>query len=460
MDESAQSSPVPARSIRSFFKAPNIDQLLKDESFESARDPLPDEMEKNSENNTASLKMGESTLAPLTKEEAFPVTPRKGFNANDLAVRSKFTSFFCKPRPVKSSKSPKTCLDQHDVSPLKTEEIFVATASPPPQQALVEIYIDADDHEPGLKLSAASPSDSVVCVEVLTTKRPAPAPTLPVKQQKSMTQPSATKPITPPKPSSSSMDLSQMDPILQAAFLNRQALNKAASASSTDKANVEHSTILFKIVPRVDPPRANPLFIRTRIDDTFNMLKSKIAKELHFPYEILVLVYDGVALFDSSKPSTLNLLGTKDKVNDKEKAIEMLLFTKSTWHLEQRLRDQQRKAFMENAQFLHQPAPTGSLVDEESATSDTDAYLSQTAQSLQADTLSISIRTNKTGLQVFAVQVPKSGKVFDIVERFKSVRDLGFPAIDVKVKFDGDLLPLSTEIGSVLENEDMVDLTF
>ncbi len=434
MDQKEQGSTSETkRSILPFFKPPNINFLLQDESEEdSGKDSISVDIEERDENLTTT-------------------SPRKGFNANDLVVRSKFTSFFCKPRANKSTKPPKSIEELS--SPLKTNSKAPGSALSP-----IEIDVDADEDVCSTKMLKSPSSDSVICVEVVSTKRPAISAALgPNSKRVNSDKPSVSNiPVSPIKAPSSAIDLSQMDPILQAAFLKRQAQNKTACAPDN---NATERSILFKIVPRVDPPRANPLFIRTRIDDSFGMLKGKIAKELHFAPDILVLVYDGVVLIDSSKPSTLNLLGTNKKVNDKEKAIGILLFTKSTWHQEQQLREQKRKTFMENAQFLNHPTSNTDTNEEEISASEADAYFSQTTH-LQGQTLSVSIRTNKTGLQVFSVQVPKSAKVFDIVERFKATSVVEVSSTNVKVKFDGDLLPLSTEIGTVLENEDMVDLTF
>ena len=474
---------TPSQSIESFFKAANHELLAEEDGKAYGKDSLPVEVAVN-----------KGTLSPETKNDSLSLveaetkdkdheaysssssspsgqdlkTPKPSFNASDLSVRSKFTAFFCKPRTVKTGKVVKSPQKADDIV-LVSDGLKIDLSSD--DAITIDIDDESEEVEPSPKspkLTNSSSSDSVVCVQVLpaVSAKPVPAPSKPVKidmtarpggEKTSFSSLPEKQPLPTKVKSALPADLSSMDPILQAAFLKRQAQLKTTNVVA-DKTAAELS-VLFKLVPKVDPPRANPLFIRTRLDDTFGMLKAKAAKELRLSPEILVLVYDGVALFDSSKPSTLNLLGTKQKVSDKKKAIELTLFTKSTWHQEQQMRVQKRQTFLENVQFLNQTITRDDEIDDDSLAGEEEAFFSQPSSSAEPEALSISIRTNKTGIQIFNVQVPKSGKVSDIVERFKALQALNTPITNVKVKFDGDLLPLNADIASILENEDMIDFT-
>lgn len=451
-----------AKSILSYFKPPNSDivQVGNETSDREDTYAITEDKDNHFENKPS-------------KEVA---SPRKVFNVTDLSSRSKFTSFFCRPSATKSAKLTKTIDEQPDLaekspspyglgvnmSETYVENVVVVGSSPKSGEHYGSITIDlgSSAEESSPKSSQRSSTDSVVLVDVLPpkdTNKPLKRTFTALHTSDAPVSEPLLKQPTSPSKSSLSLDLSQMDPILQEAFLKRQNQIKSASLDKNNTEQPVHS-VLFKIVPKVDPPRANPLFIRARVDDTFGMLKSKTAKELRLPEDILVFVYDGVALFDTSKPSSLDLLGSQKRVSNKEKAIEIFVYTKSTWHMEREFRNQQRQTFMENVQFLNQQSTTDTGIEDELPEAES-VFSQPHTQSRQLEMISISIRTNKTGLQIFNVQVPKFGKIVEIVEQLSNKVDLGIPLENVKVKFDGDLLELDSDISAALEHEDMVELT-
>lgn len=418
-------------SIRDFFKgAASVD--AKDDEAEDEKAPIQPPKEDSNENTDELPPTVQSS--PMKSQDVI-----KPLELNSLTSRSQFTSFFCKTRTAKSS--------QKSVSNSPTKEI-VPSDSPAPNQSPEPVkeeqpveakplvfVIDSSDSQEDLEMPTKTRSllDDPECVILgssFEAKRPKVVP-----------------PRVVPKQNNFCIDLTDMDPALMELVKTQ---NSAPTPSVTKED--ENRTVMFKIVPRMELARPAPLFIRTRVSDTFGQLKAKVAKELHTFMDNLVLVYDNVALIDISRPSTFNFIGTK-KNADKTKAIELDCFTKNSWRQEQQNQKEKRQVILENARFLDQ-APISEVESE----SDFDLLPQPTVTNVQ--NLNISIRTNRTGLQSFHVQVPSQGTVQDIVLALKELQKLNEPLSAFKVKFDGDLLSMSTEVSSILEDNDMVDLFF
>lgn len=418
-------------SIRSFFKS-ETSLPAKDDEIEDEKAPSASQVVIENENTDDSPPV--ERLSPFKSQDVI-----KPLELKSLANRSQFTNFFCKTRTPKSSQKPSgsspTKEDFTVESPTSEKSPESPKESLPVQvKPLVFVISSSDSQEDLQKPKPTSivldDDECVVLGSSFKAKRPKVEP----------------RPVAP-KQNNFCIDLTDMDPALME-LVKAQSSVPAPSVTKDD----ENRNVMFKIVPRMELARPAPLFIRTRVNDSFGQLKAKVAKELHTAVENLVLVYDNVALIDISRPSTFNFIGSK-KNADKSKAIDLDCFTKASWRQEQQNQKEKRQVILENVQFLSQTP-----VEEVESESDLES-LAEPAP-VTAQDLNISIRTNRTGLQSFHVQVPSEGTVKDIVQAFKDLQKLKEPLTAFKVKFDGDLLNMNMVISSILENNDMVDLFF
>lgn len=356
-------------------------------------------------------------------------------------------------------------------------------------------------------------------LQPIDIKKPELAPQIDIKK------PELAQPIAVKKPEFVIPEsLKNLDPILREELMSRMAQKMANKVKVETK--TEDNIVAFTVIQRVNPgsfdasksqtkfllPAAS-FTIYWRSSDTFGAMKRKLALDYRIsPFDlVLVKADDNSELFDTTKPSTLNLEGislqefaqrqkqsTSNSKNTKAKPVtvtktmttqtqtqthlapthpinsqntpslplpntpdlpplntcKLFLYTKVSYALYKAMVQNQKQRIYESLSFLQTAEAEISKFTQESSIENTDEQIPEITTSSTSGSISLNVKTATSRNQSYSIKVSVTATVNQILE----ILSIEHKIKAFKVIFDGDVLKNDAIVGEILEDDDMIEV--
>lgn len=324
-----------------------------------------------------------------------------------------------------------------------------------------------------------------------------------------------------------------LDPSLRDELIARMSQKNSSTAAAQAPEVKKDEYVLFSVIQRLNlgtfdalkapnqkllPSSTFTIYWNTGA--TFGAMKRKLALDLRMsPFDlVLIKADDNSELFDTTKPSTLNLKGiTLKEVNEHTQhqqqqskantkpantkmanptapantstnvpqsttdntpatqasniaqtqtqsqtllppltAFKLFLYTKVSYEHFKSMRKRTREQIFESLSFLQTAEAEISKLTQEAAAfeSNESNSNSQMSSSVGSASITLNVKTAASRHQSYAIKVPATSKVSQILEVL--LAEHGIQA--TKVIFDGDVLKADLVINGLLEDDDMIEV--
>lgn len=512
------------------FEADSVDKNISNDTSKTTEDEVEVYID-NTESDLSKQDVSKAVQADVTFVS--DAATSSSSSDSDIQIISSNVKMDDDVISISSDDSSGPVLKLSDYSNLKKVVDFtpLPTATRPDNSMKRCIFVDQS-------ISSRNPSTqtpAVTAKPIPTTVRPTSYTTTTNTTTKILNNTKSTS-ITATKTSTISSFLennfNDLDPGLREELMTRMSQKSAASGESKNAnvnneststippSNQNDSVITFKVIQRLNPgtfdetrsptgkllPCTN-FIVYWKSLETFGALKQKIAATLKAsPFDlVLVNAQDHLELFDTTRPSSLNMTGLnlqeyakmqqvminegsskttpktpaakKSKTNSTVTAqqtsaylsamqnlrsvppVIIYLYTKSSFAHFKTLQQTKRRQIYDSLSFLqtaegeisklNQLQPDDAFTDSQSTVLPLDDSLT-----LACPVITLNVKTAANRNQSYSIKLPVSSKVSDILSIFTSQYNVA----GTRVIFDGEVLKNDCSIDGLLEDDDMIEI--